>query len=222
MKKFIKKGIPLLLFLLFFTGCGTTTENEKENTPVNQEVEVVQEGTEAVSSKELAEAFILEVYSDFPSNPEKISEYVDENNTALREFIKDRKEIRSLMEELNGRELSLEKYAIKDQQSRSFGEGQKEELLTIAYDYLDGGAPSYGEFICKVIVDEEKGKILAAMSEDLSSNKLLGNLAKSYEELNLEYQLEENSQKPYNLEEQKERLKEMQKEYQDPEEGTKE
>lgn len=212
-KHWWKKLLILLGLAAILCACHSSTVSQtSEETKKDQKVQPVLNDEKA---KEVAMNFVLHVYSDFADHSQNIDNFVSKDNEALREWMKDRQEILALHLQLRKRDIKPLSSEVKEIGETKLNDHMCEVLMTVHHKYLTQGSEAFMSVIYKVVVDKEQEyPVVAAMSSDISASKLLGGEPLGYEELKVEYQLNPTKvQKPYNLEERKQALQELEKEF---------
>lgn len=99
---------------------------------------------------------------------------IDEKAVDLRQFLKDKRAIKTIKEDKLGRKLSLIDLEIKDIQLEDLNDNYG-VTLTVAINFLDGDLKSSLEYFNSIVINKETGLIIAATTNDLSAGTLLNN-----------------------------------------------
>ncbi|CFX91447.1 Uncharacterized [Syntrophomonas zehnderi OL-4] len=166
--------------------------------------------------------FVDTTFSDF-ADPESYKEdLIATNADELKKFIQDKRKIMNLKQELSGRKIVLQSREILDTKVTKLDDSY-EVLLNINYIYIDGDLKSSLNAGYKIILgkdDLNEFKVIAAMSNDLSSGSLINaTIAQSAADLNLEFQLNTQTKASYDYNTVEENIKNYFKDVQKENDG---
>ncbi|MGI5920758.1 MAG: amidase domain-containing protein [Syntrophomonadaceae bacterium] len=159
---------------------------------------------------ETAIKFVDTTFSDF-ADPENYKEdLIATNADELKQFIQDKRKIMNLKQELSGRKIVLQSREILDTKVTKLDDSY-EVLLDINYIYTDGDLKSSLNAGYKIILGENnlnEFKVIAAMSNDLSSGSLINaTIAQPAADLNLDFQLNTQMKASYDCNTVEEKIK---------------
>ena len=152
----------LMYAIVFFLAIGTNTNIfASTNDPLsNEEV------------KRIAIEFSEFSLSDFSDG--RADYLIDEDATDLKQFLKDKRTVKTIKEEKLGRKLSLIDFGVKNIEVEELGNNYK-VTLKIGVNFLDGDVKSSLEYFNALVVNKKTGLIIAASTNDLSAGTLLNN-----------------------------------------------
>lgn len=134
----------------------------------------------ANSSENLSDETIKNIAIEFTeSSLSDFSDYssdylVDENAVNLKEFLKDKRALKTIKEEKLGRRLNLIDLEIKDIGLEELGDNCG-VTLKVAVNFLDGDVKSSLEYFNAIVINKITGKVIAASTNDLTAGTLLNN-----------------------------------------------
>lgn len=134
----------------------------------------------ANSSENLSDETIKNIAIEFTeSSLSDFSDYssdylVDENAVNLKEFLKDKRALKTIKEEKLGRRLNLIDLEIKDIGLKELGDNCG-VTLKVAVNFLDGDVKSSLEYFNAIVINKITGKVIAASTNDLTAGTLLNN-----------------------------------------------
>lgn len=99
---------------------------------------------------------------------------IDEKAVDLKQFLKDKRAIKTIKEGKLGRKLSLIDLDIKDIKLEKLNDNYG-VTLTVAINFLDGDLKSSLEYFNSIVINKKTGLIIAATTNDLSAGTLLNN-----------------------------------------------
>ena len=126
--------------------------------------------------------FIINVFSDFADLDHYDLKDVDPQSKDLIRYIRDKKEVIKYQQEIFNLQYKVKQWNIQDMTVTPLGGSQYEVLARIFYQYddiRDGGALNSGAvFTYKLIVQKQgdRYKVVAAISDDLASGNLMGDV----------------------------------------------
>lgn len=132
--------------------------------------------------KDFACDFIINVFSDFADLDHYDLKDVDPQSKDLIRYIRDKKEVIKYQQEIFNLQYKVKHWNIQDMTVTPLGGSQYEVLARIFYQYddiRDGGAINSGAvFTYKLIVQKQGDtyKVVAAISDDLASGNLMGDV----------------------------------------------
>lgn len=122
--------------------------------------------------KKIAIEFSEYSLSDF--SDDSADYLIDEKAVDLKQFLKDKRAIKTIKEDKLGRKLSLIDFEIKDIKLEEFNDNYG-VTLTVAINFLDGNLKSSLEYFNSIVINKATGLIIAATTNDLSAGTLLNN-----------------------------------------------
>lgn len=134
----------------------------------------------ANSSENLSDETIKNIAIEFTeSSLSDFSDYssdylVDENAVNLKEFLKDKRALKTIKKEKLGRRLNLIDLEIKDIGLKELGDNCG-VTLKVAVNFLDGDVKSSLEYFNAIVINKITGKVIAASTNDLTAGTLLNN-----------------------------------------------
>lgn len=132
--------------------------------------------------KDFACDFIINVFSDFADSDHYDLKDVDPKSEDLIRYIRDKKEVIKYQQEIFNLQYKVKQWNIQDMTVTPLGGDQYEVLARIFYQYDDirnGSALNSGAvFTYKLIVQKQADtyKVVAAISDDLASGNLMGDV----------------------------------------------
>lgn len=132
--------------------------------------------------KDFACDFIINVFSDFADLDHYDLKDVDPKSKDLIRYIRDKKEVIKYQQEIFNLQYKLKQWNVQDMTVTPLGGSHYEVLARIFYQYddiRDGGALNSGAvFTYKLIVQKQGDtyKVVAAISDDLASGNLMGDV----------------------------------------------
>lgn len=132
--------------------------------------------------KDFACDFIINVFSDFADPDHYDLKDVDPKSKDLIRYIRDKKEVIKYQQEIFNLQYKVKQWNIQDMTVTPLGGDQYEVLARIFYQYddiRDGRAINSGAvFTYKLIVQKQADayKVVAAISDDLASGNLMGDV----------------------------------------------
>lgn len=156
----MKRTIIIVMALLLVFGLNTSLLANQYDTLSEEKV------------KDIAIEFTESSLSDFSDYS---SDYlVDENAVKLKEFLKDKRALKTIKEEKLGRRLNLIDLEIKDVRLEELGDNCG-ITLKVAVNFLDGDVNSSLEYFNAIVINKITGKVIAASTNDLTAGTLLNN-----------------------------------------------
>lgn len=156
----MKRTIIIVMALLLVFGLNTSLLANQYDTLSEEKV------------KDIAIEFTESSLSDFSDYS---SDYlVDENAVKLKEFLKDKRALKTIKEEKLGRRLNLIDLEIKDIELEELGDNCG-VTLKVAVNFLDGDVKSSLEYFNAIVINKFTGKVIAASTNDLTAGTLLNN-----------------------------------------------
>lgn len=126
--------------------------------------------------------FIINIFSDFADLDHYDLKDVDPQSKDLIRYIRDKKEVIKYQQEIFNLQYKVKQWNVQDMTVTSLGGGQYEVLARIFYQYDDirdcGAINSGAVFTYKLIVQKQgdRYKVVAAISDDLASGNLMGDV----------------------------------------------
>lgn len=142
--------------------------------------------------------FIFDIFSDYRINNGDPYNYTD--NEALVNFINDKRAFYKSYYEKYGQEI-ISRYNVNyDIKIDYYTENIKLAYISVDHEFLNGGEEISQNVLYLMVIDIRGPRILACLSNEPLSDELLGISHESFNSLDLNWQLNPDIEKPYNIE----------------------